>query len=66
MTKYHVAQINIGRIKGPLDGPVMVGFMARLDEINALADGNPGFVWRLQTSEETLHTFDLMTTIKSS
>ncbi|PYX89001.1 MAG: DUF3291 domain-containing protein [Acidobacteria bacterium] len=51
MTKYHVAQINIGRIKGPLDGPVMAGFMARLDEINALADGNPGFVWRLQTSE---------------
>ena len=51
MTKYHIAQINIGRIKGPLDGPIMAGFMARLDEINALADGSPGFVWRLQTSE---------------
>ncbi len=51
MTKYNVAQINIGRIKGPLDGPVMAGFMARLDEINALADGSPGFVWRLQTTE---------------
>ena len=25
--------------------------MARLDEINALADGSPGFVWRLQTTE---------------
>jgi hypothetical protein len=51
MTRYNIAQINIGRIKGPLDGPVMAGFMARLDEINALADGSPGFVWRLQTTE---------------
>ena len=49
MTKFHVAQVNIGRIKGPLDGPVMAGFMARLDEINAIADNSPGFVWRLQT-----------------
>jgi hypothetical protein len=26
----------------------MAEFMARLDEINALAEGSPGFVWRLQ------------------
>ena len=32
-----------------MDGPVMAGFAARLDEINALADSSPGFVWRLQT-----------------
>jgi hypothetical protein len=50
MANYHLAQVNIGRIKGPLEGPVMEGFMARLDEINALADASPGFVWRLQTS----------------
>jgi hypothetical protein len=47
---YHIAQVNIGRIKGPIDGPVMAGFVARLDEVNALADISPGFVWRLQTS----------------
>jgi hypothetical protein len=29
----------------------MAGFVARLDEINALADASPGFVWRLQTPE---------------
>jgi Domain of unknown function (DUF3291) len=29
----------------------MAGFVARLDEINALADGSPGFVWRFQTAE---------------
>jgi len=51
VAEYLVAQVNIGRIKGPLDGPVMAGFVARLDEVNALADRSPGFVWRLQTSE---------------
>ena len=51
MSKYRIAQVNIGRIKGRLEDPVMAGFVARLDEINALADNRPGFVWRLQTSE---------------
>jgi hypothetical protein len=48
---YHLAQVNIARMKAPLDSPVMEGFVARLDEINALADNHPGFVWRLQTPE---------------
>jgi Domain of unknown function (DUF3291) len=47
----HLAQVNIARMKAPLDSPVMAGFVARLDEINALADRSPGFVWRLQTGE---------------
>ena len=46
---YHLAQINIGRVRAPLDDPIMAGFVARLARINALADGSPGFVWRLQT-----------------
>jgi hypothetical protein len=49
VTKYQIAQVNIGRIKAPLDSSTMAGFMGRLDEINALADNSPGFVWRLQT-----------------
>jgi Domain of unknown function (DUF3291) len=49
MKKLHIAQFNIGRMLGSLDGPVMRGFVERLDEINAIADGTPGFVWRLQT-----------------
>jgi hypothetical protein len=48
---FHLAQVNIGKIRGPLDGPVMAGFMQRLEEINALSDRSPGFVWRLQTNE---------------
>jgi hypothetical protein len=51
MAKYRIAQINIGRIKAQLDDPLMAGFVARLDEINALADNSPGFVRRLQTPE---------------
>jgi heme-degrading monooxygenase HmoA len=44
----HLAQVNIARMKAPLDSPAMAGFVDRLDEINALADRSPGFVWRLQ------------------
>jgi hypothetical protein len=51
MSALRIAQVNIGRMKAALEDPVMAGFVARLDEINALADRSPGFVWRLQTSE---------------
>lgn len=45
----HLAQVNIGRVRASLEDPIMAGFVARLDEVNALADRSPGFVWRLQT-----------------
>ena len=45
---YEIAQLNVGRARGPMDGPVMADFAARLDEINALAESAPGFVWRLK------------------
>ena len=43
-----LAQLNIARPRGPLDGPVMAEFMANLERINALGDASPGFAWRLQ------------------
>lgn len=46
---YHLAQVNIGRARAPMDSPVMSGFVSQLERINALADRSPGFVWRLQT-----------------
>lgn len=49
MAKYHLAQVNIGRVRGPIDSPTMAGFVDRLAEINALAERSRGFVWRLQT-----------------
>ncbi|MBI4853655.1 MAG: DUF3291 domain-containing protein [Acidobacteria bacterium] len=48
---YYIAQINIARMLAPLDSPIMADFVASLDEINALADESPGFVWRFQTEE---------------
>ncbi len=48
---YHLAQVNIARMLAPLTDPLMAGFVAWLDTINALADSSPGFLWRLQTSE---------------
>jgi hypothetical protein len=46
-----LAQVNIGRTRGEVTDPVMAGFVARLAEINALAERSPGFVWRLQTED---------------
>ena len=46
----NLAQVNIARMKAPLESPELEGFVARLDEINALADRSPGFVWRFQGS----------------
>jgi Domain of unknown function (DUF3291) len=51
VSRFHLAQVNIGRIRAPLDDPIMDGFRSQLDVINALADNTPGFVWRLQTEE---------------
>jgi len=46
---WHLAQVNVGRTVAPLNDPRLAEFMARLDEINAIAEASPGFVWRLQS-----------------
>jgi hypothetical protein len=48
---HHLAQVNIGRLRAPVDAPEIEAFVAALDPINALADAAPGFVWRLQTED---------------
>ena len=50
-TRFHLAQINVGRMRGHIDDPVMKGFKDQLAPINAIADATPGFVWRLQTED---------------
>src|SRR3954451_9830642 len=47
----HIAQINIGRARGPVDGPMLAEFMALLDAVNALADSAAGFGWGMQHAE---------------
>jgi len=48
MTGFHLAQINVGRLQQPMDHPQIADFAANLDRINALAEGQAGFVWRLK------------------
>lgn len=48
MSAYHLAQLNIAWMKAPLESPEMADFVANLERINALAEGSPGYVWRLQ------------------
>ncbi len=38
-------------MKHGFDAPELTDFVAALDDINALADESPGFVWRLQIDE---------------
>jgi hypothetical protein len=47
--RWHLAQLNVGRLLAPIDAPAIEGFRTQLDPINALADSDPGLVWRLQT-----------------
>jgi hypothetical protein len=40
--------MNVARLRAPLDSPQLADFVDALDRINAIVDGSPGFVWRLQ------------------
>ena len=48
---YVLAQVNVGRLREPLDSPLLADFVAALDPVNATADAAAGFVWRLQTED---------------
>ncbi len=44
----NLAQLNIARLRFPLDSPELKDFVDGLPFINALAESSPGYVWRLQ------------------
>ena len=48
---YVLAQVNVARLRAPLDSPMLADFVADLDPVNATADAAPGFIWRLQTED---------------
>lgn len=45
---WRLAEVNVGRLKAPIDHPSIKDFADNLDRINALAESSPGFVWRLK------------------
>ena len=47
MHGWHIAQINVASFRVPRGSPVNAEFEAALDEVNALAEASPGFVWRM-------------------
>jgi hypothetical protein len=49
--EYELAQLNVGLTVANMDDPIMAEFSNNLDNINALAEATPGYVWRLQTEE---------------
>ncbi len=48
--KYQLAQVNIGKFRLPQEHPVNADFIDNLDRINAIAESQPGFVWRFTGS----------------
>ena len=57
-----LAQINIARLRAPLDAPATKEFNDFIDPINRLAEESPGFVWRLtgnfgESSAQVSHPF---------
>lgn len=51
---FHLAQINVARMRAPLSDPSMKAFVDLIAPINALAEASPGFVWRLRDPNATL------------
>lgn len=51
MPGYHLAQLNLGLFRAPLDSEEMAEFRRALEPINAIAEATPGFVWRLKDDD---------------
>ena len=47
--RYQLAQANVAYALTSAEDPRMASYLARLDEMNQLADRSPGFVWRYLT-----------------
>jgi len=46
---YQLAQANVAYAIAPASDPRLADYIARLDEMNQLAERSPGFVWRYLT-----------------
>lgn len=41
-----IAELNIAKVRGPMDSPVMKDFADGINAVNAKAESSDGFVWR--------------------
>ena len=58
MSNYQLAQLNIAKMKYPIESVEMTDFVDNLESINALAETSPGFVWRLQSEDGDATSID--------
>ena len=66
VARYHIAQFNVATALAALDDPLLADFMAKLDEVNGLAELSPGYVWRLKSDSGNatdIHAMDNPRTI---
>src|SRR5205814_8769491 len=52
-SRFHLAQINVGRLLAPIDDDRIAGFVEALEPINRLAEARPGYGWRHQSDAGT-------------
>jgi hypothetical protein len=50
--QYYLAQLNIARMRAPLDAALMAGFVSQLEAVYAAAERARGFVWRLRLDDD--------------
>ncbi|WP_428672332.1 DUF3291 domain-containing protein [Roseibium sp.] len=46
MTGFHIAELNVARLKHAIFDPRISDFVNNLNRVNAVAERSPGFVWR--------------------
>jgi hypothetical protein len=51
VAEHELAQINLARLRHPLDSPITREFVRASPRISMLAESSPGFVWQYRTAE---------------
>lgn len=49
-----LAEVNVARLRAPIEEPSMAPFARALDDVNWLAERSPGFVWRYRVDGSPL------------
>ena len=53
MSEFHLAELNIARLRYDINDPRVADFVNNLNRVNAVAERSPGFVWRLKEDADT-------------
>ena len=50
-----LAHLNVARVRAPLSDPLMAEFTNNIARLNRLAEQSDGFVWRLETDDDSTY-----------